>query len=87
MKLPQVTLRDLFWLVLVVSLVLGWLASHWRMKQLIADSEKAFRDELTEMHRRLSIEADQRRLADERVEEWKHSIARPDPVKFPDDET
>jgi hypothetical protein len=25
MKLPQLTLRDLFWLVLVVALLLGWL--------------------------------------------------------------
>lgn len=28
MKLPQLSLRDLFWLVLVVALGCGWLVDH-----------------------------------------------------------
>jgi hypothetical protein len=28
MKLPQLTLRDLFWLVLVCALALGWWLEH-----------------------------------------------------------
>jgi hypothetical protein len=43
MKLPQLTLRELFWLVLVVALSLGWWLS-WsrfqeRQRQLLAENE------------------------------------------------
>jgi hypothetical protein len=43
MKLPQLTLRDLFWLVLVCAMGCGWLVSQWRanlkQKALKADLE------------------------------------------------
>ena len=35
MKLPQFTLRDLFWLVLVVALAVGWFVDRTRLVQQI----------------------------------------------------
>jgi hypothetical protein len=32
MKLPQLTLRDLFWLVLVVAMALGWLIDRDQLR-------------------------------------------------------
>jgi hypothetical protein len=43
MKLPQLTLRDLFWLVLVCALVSGWWVDHMR---LVAGPEWARQQEL-----------------------------------------
>jgi len=41
MKLPQLTLRDLFWLVLVAGLILGWSIEHFgqegRHRKLASD--------------------------------------------------
>ena len=31
MKLPQLTLRDLFWLVLVCALAVGWWVNRWQV--------------------------------------------------------
>jgi len=39
MKLPQLTLRDLFWLVLVIGLALGWWLDHR------AASQEAWKEE------------------------------------------
>ena len=35
MKLPQVSLRDLFWLVLLVACLCGWAVDHWHWVKVI----------------------------------------------------
>ena len=34
MTLPKLNLRDLFWLVVVVAIGLGWAIEHWSHAQL-----------------------------------------------------
>jgi hypothetical protein len=41
MKLPQLTLRDLFWLVLVAALICGWWLDHRRIDQGLIDSQNS----------------------------------------------
>jgi hypothetical protein len=31
MKLPQLSLREMFWLVLVAACIIGWQVDHWRL--------------------------------------------------------
>jgi len=48
MKLPQLSLRDLFWLVLVVGICLGWWIDQDRIRrqgEALKASKKAFADE------------------------------------------
>jgi hypothetical protein len=41
MKLPQLSLRDLFWLVLVCAMAVGWWVEKDRLSRRIAELEKA----------------------------------------------
>jgi len=60
MKLPQLSLRDLFWLVTVVALLCGW----WMQQGRIAETrrEKAEAEEQLKLAER--IRADQQLLID-----------------------
>lgn len=40
MKLPQLSLRDLFWIVLVSALVVGWWIDHVRTNRLAETHRK-----------------------------------------------
>jgi hypothetical protein len=65
-KLPQLTLRDLFWLVLVCALMVAWFAERHRselLEQNRLDGEGA----------RLLINAQARRLGDKTRAYWKNS--------------
>jgi hypothetical protein len=46
MKLPQLTLRDLFWLVLVCAVACGWWISARATREAKIESERAW--EITE---------------------------------------
>jgi hypothetical protein len=40
MKLPQLSLRDLFWLLLVCALALGWWLEHTRFSKTMKQAEE-----------------------------------------------
>jgi hypothetical protein len=47
MKLPQLTLRDLFWAILVAAMATGWGLHHWQTRhayRLVRDNEILRRD-------------------------------------------
>ena len=39
-SLMRFSLRDLFWLIVVAALVVGWLADHWRQAAVAEAREK-----------------------------------------------
>jgi hypothetical protein len=52
MKLPQLMLRDLFWLMLVVAMGLGWMGNR---NQLLGDNEQ--------LRKQVPVAAEQARMA------------------------
>jgi len=83
MKIPQFTLRDLFWLVLVVALACAW----WMQEGRIAEArrEKSDAEEKEKLLER--IRADQQTVIDAYARDGRlHHVRRPDGSVFVTDE-